>query len=116
MTKYDLKPGMVVEVKNGKKYLVLQNHEDDSLFLAGVVIGEVYNLTGYDKEMVYQHDSSMTIVKVFSITIAVSLFNLLQLEYAPLKLLWERYTPKEMTITEIENILGYPVKIVEEEP
>ena len=102
MRKSDLKDGMVCETRNGKRYLWLNG---------GLAQSGVY-CDGIQEDLTNDIDPACDIVKVYEMMENVHTFEEI-LRY-PGKLIWARIdpTPKEMTLAEIENALGYPVKIV----
>ena len=97
MTKSDLKNRMVVEVRNGKRYLVV-----DYLLMcdSGFLL-----LSDYDEDLMHNGDKDFDIVKVFDY---VSNFNNIK---RCNDVVWERQEPKKLTLKEIESILGYSVEI-----
>ena len=100
MTKSDLKNRMVVEVRNGKRYLVV-----DYLLMcdSGFLL-----LSDYDEDLMHNGDKDFDIVKVFGY---VRTFD--QIEKCN-DVIWQRQEAKKLTLKEIENILGYHVEIAEE--
>lgn len=104
MTKKDLRTGMVVETKEGKRYLVLAECEK----MVGIDYYMEYE--SHTDDLTYYEDR-LTIVKVYKPTV-LSLNSMLEYPGHPI---WERKKePKEHTLSEIEKLLGYPVKIVKE--
>lgn len=100
MTKSDLKNRMVVEVRDGKRYLVV-----DELLMrdSGWLV-----LSDYDEDLMHKYNKNYDIVKVFD---CVKRFD--NVEKCN-DVIWERQEPKKITLKELEDILGYPVEIVEE--
>lgn len=106
MTKSDLKSGMVIETREGERYLAVEPN--------GVLF--FMNLNGHtfftsaimheDMTMPYQ---GLDIVKIFAPCNTFDDCKITQ------DILWERGKLKEMTMAEIEKALGHPVKIVKEE-
>lgn len=102
-TKSDLKDGMVVEYRNGIRYLVLGDK----------LIGEfTWASLKHIREDLLSNSGVLTIDKVYT-TSAYRLGQLFNDKF--LTLIWER--PKEepakkMTVEEIEKELGYKVEIV----
>ena len=104
----DLKSGMVVELRDGRKKLVLESKLRPFL----IDLQHYQSTCDYDKNMVNLLESK-TINKVYEITSAANLADLLNGK--SLNLIWERKPkPKEMTMEELEKTLGYPIKIVKE--
>ena len=99
-TKADLKDGMIVECRNGNRYLVAV---DRLLRHQGYV-----HLNEYDDNLKH---GSYTIVKVYTSNKPFNLNVLFDDKY--LTLIWERKPePVEMTIEEICKALGKEIKIV----
>lgn len=100
-TKSDLKNRMVVELRNGTRYVVI----DD----------KILSSIGYDFLSTYNEDLTMEkgpskhdIVKVYDQIYCID-FN-----KNSLNLLWERSEVKEVTMAEVEEKFGCKVKIVKE--
>ena len=103
MTKKDLKTGMVVETKDGRRYLVLAECQH----LAGMKRNMEYET--HKDDLTYYKDD-LTICKVYK----PSMSNLEEMLNNPGDPIWKREEAKEHTLAEIEKLLGYPVKIVKE--
>lgn len=105
-TKKDLKSGMVVELRNGSKRLIIECVE-------GLICAEISNAdfaSQYNKDLTHSVHKHLDIQKVFDYP-TISLNYMIDRNKKPI---WERKVPKRMTITEIEKELGYPVEIVKE--
>lgn len=99
--KADLKDGMVVEIRNGKRFLVL----NDKLIGKDSWISIEYILDDLS-----HNNESLIIDKVYA-TSAYLIEEFFNDKY--LTLLWERpKSAKKMTVEEIEKELGYKVEIV----
>lgn len=115
MKKSDLKTGMVVETRNGEKYLVMLNPDCEDMELINFN-GGYMPLYYYNNELIpaklFTRD--FDVVKVYSVgwTIRDLLSDKECMEF---KLIWKREEQKEMTIEEIEAELGYKIKIVGDE-
>lgn len=104
MTKKDLKTGMVVETNEGKRYLVLEELK----LLVGVNYHMEYET--HEDDLTY-HEEHLTINKVYK-PHGCSLESMLNTRTKPI---WERKKEaKELTLSEVEKRLGYPVKIIKE--
>lgn len=104
-TKADLKDGMVVEYRNGKRRMVL----GDIFTKDGFV-----NISEYDDNLIHNDifgwNPDLDIVKVYKSSARV-LPEWFKDCY--LTLVWERGEEhKEMTVAEIEKELGYKIKVV----
>ena len=105
MTKKDLESGMVVEIRDGRRYLVIK--KADGINFMNLDGTNHFDETGIGDDMkapdVFEH---CDIMKVFAG--GTTLNNCRKTT----DLIWERKEPKEMTVAEIEAALGYPVKVV----
>ena len=112
MTKKDLKSGMIALLRSGDRYLVLTNcdtkrygKQDFCLIRrSGFLTGNQYN-----DDLTNNHgdDKDYDIAKIYSPFVCGTTH-----EMALDDLIWEREDVKEMTVSEIEEKLGYPIKIV----
>lgn len=102
----DLRTGMVVETKCGNRYLVLQV-EEGIVFMGaeGFNYMKSWLEPKHEEDMTCEDDDT-TIMKVFK---PVSAFQQLK---ETRNLLWERPQEQELTVREISERLGYPVKVV----
>ena len=107
----DLKAGKhVVETSHGKKYLVCLTQSG----LVGVNSNGWINFNNYQQDMTYCHNNIYCIMKVYEIQFG-SYFDGL-LDESGLTLVWERKEEvKELTMADIEKLVGCKVKIVKEE-
>ncbi len=94
-SKSDLKDGMVVEYRNGKRRLVLNNY----------MIGKdgYYTLDHYKENMKDKEFSDNDIMRVFTISSVTTLDRIFHIEN--LNLIWERKETKKMTVEEMQNKL-----------
>lgn len=94
-TKADLKSGMVVEYRDGKRRLVLNNR----------LIGKdgYYELNKYGEDMKVKESSERDIMRVFKIVITTTLGCIFHIEN--LELIWERTEVKRMTVEEMRQKL-----------
>ena len=103
-----IKPGSVVEIRTGEKYLYLNDvflSENGGLCALG--------LEEYTDDLLYDEGICKYDIQKIYRTSGRKMGNLFTDEY--LTLVWEREESKEMTLEEIEKALGYPVKIVKGE-
>lgn len=121
MIKSELVPGKhVVETNDGDKFLVLMAKKD-KIFGVGLNRTTYLHLTRdyYNEDLKYKERrlNALDIMKVYEISVPCA-FKSLAWELngdSGLILIWERpKEPKEMTMKELEEELGYPVKIVKE--
>lgn len=103
MTKQDLRSGMVVETQQGKRYLLVV----ETKCLMGKDSWCDFN--NYNTDLVNREGDQWNIVKVYEGKKA-PLSTILE---NPGDIIWIRKV-KELTVAEIEKLLGYPVKIVKE--
>jgi hypothetical protein len=108
MKKQDIQLGMVVEYHCGKKALVISVN-DEVLFsdTFGYMRLKDYN---DDLTVIDRHDDSgkWDIDKVFKVTLGCSIDTMLSGNF--LKLFWERQKEVELTMDEIAEKFGIPVK------
>ena len=122
--KGDLRTGMVVETKNGKMFMVFA-FLNTSNGATEVIVnldgsGEYLHLNYYKDDLSInyracgQHDG-YDIVKVFRPRRPSQTLSLREKEdiYREYELLWGKDVVKEMTLSELEEKLGYKVKISE---
>lgn len=98
MTKSDLKDGMVCETRDGARFMWLNG---------GLAQSGVY-CSGTQEDLTNNENPEHDIVKVYEMLKNMHTINEI-LKY-PGKLIWMRR--KNMTLKEVEEALGYPVKIV----
>ncbi|MFR5739553.1 MAG: hypothetical protein ACLUEC_10270 [Coprococcus sp.] len=104
-TKADLKDGMVVAYRDGKRRLVLNNR----------LVGKdgYYELNMYTEDMKDKECSERDIMRVFKIVITTTLGCIFHIEN--LELIWERTETKRMTIEEmrqkLEELTGEKIEI-----
>lgn len=91
--------GDIVQTQNGNYYLVWNAEEKYGVRDCGYVY--------------FEEDGDFSVVKVWKPD-REALFTLKNLHEARGKLRWEKKTVKEMTIAEIEEKLGYSIKVVKE--
>lgn len=104
-TKADLKPGMVVELCDGDRYLFVNDKFANA--------HEWSDSKHYNNDLTHSVYENLNIVKVYTST-GHTLGTML--DKSSLTLVWERKDDvKEMTVAEIEKQLGYKVKIVDGE-
>lgn len=94
-TKSDLKDGMVVEYRNGKRRLVLNN------FLIG--IDGYFDLSNYSENLKDKNSSDRDVVGVFKVNIVTNLDYIFRTEN--LELIWKRTESKKMTPEEMRKKL-----------
>lgn len=110
-TKKDLKTGMLLVRRDGVIRKVLLNTPNGDI---GIGEQEDYLcLDGYNQDLTHSKYDDWDVMKVYS-------FNYqhmtLIFDLKGAKLIWEREVPvpiKELSVEEIQNILGYKIKIVE---
>lgn len=102
----------VVETRDGAKYLIFDSEEGK--FMYGIYDGFM-DLERYHEELTRMSgDKSYDIVKVYELKCPASQNSIKAYLEQHLTLVWEREEPKEMTMAELEEELGYKVKIVKE--
>ena len=103
----DLKTGMVVETRDGTKYLIV--NQDGKLY--GIGVNGYMSLDGgcpHKSDMTWPDDSCLDIVKVF----CPSLSGFGMMLKNERNCIWTRDEKRKMTVSEICKELGYEVEIV----
>jgi hypothetical protein len=114
MKKSDLRTGMRVTLKNGRSFIVLLNFKHVYDKTTDILLSSEGNtswncLSYYNDDLTHHDYDGDDIVKVEVPEHAYALFN----KSYRYQCVWERTEPKEMTVEEIQNILGYKIKVVE---
>lgn len=110
MKKTDLQVGMVVEIREGKLYMLMYNDNYD-LILSNTNSWMQFNNFNNDLTSCFfkKHD----IMKVYGFTDCHTNATIVSTDRR--KLLWERKEDKKkMTVSEVESILGYGIEIISE--
>mgnify|MGYP007126627058 FL=1 len=106
--KEDIKPGMVLELRNGKIGLVAKNY----LYLEDwLLVSEGNFLTDSSR---YSDDLRNTLSgKDWDIVAAytTSAYNMIRLDKSKIDLIWKRGEEKEHTLDELYKMVGYKFKI-----
>lgn len=112
MKKEDLKVGMVLE---------MEDKSDTTRELCMILPTAHGDLCVSGKKMWFPLDSLNDNLETFRRKV-IKIWGLSSSNYAAHRLetldrtlLWERKEPKELTVSQIEELLGYPVKIVKED-
>ena len=106
MTKADLKDGMIVELGDHTLMLVIQNKLVDK---------SSYTILGnFNDDLTHtaKYRDDMHIMKVYT-TVGKTLNDMFDRRF--LREIWCREPIKEMTISQLEELLGYKIKIVGED-
>ena len=108
-SKMELKEGMIVECRNGSRYLLRK--------VGDVLIGSNFDgwiKTTYNENLCenYYHYETFDIMKIY-ISKSPKLEGLFANNY--LDCIWERKEPKKMTLAQISEALGYEVEVVDNE-
>lgn len=109
--KMELKEGMIVECRNGYRYLLRKNLNELTLICSN--FGGWFQAI-YDEELNENkyHQKDFDIMKIFE-SKAYALENLFKDNY--LECIWERKEPKKMTLAQISEALGYEVEVIDNE-
>ena len=108
-TKSDLKNRMVVEYRNGKRRMVV-----DDVLVGNTQYGE---LKEYNDDLSWNGGYNGTFASVLDIVKVYSEINVFEGKDDIVKLgtpIWERHEVKEVTMAEVEEKFGCKVKIVKE--
>lgn len=106
----DLKTGMVVETREGKKYLIVNRDGE----LCGIGMNSYMTLNGehpHKSNMTWPNDSAVDIMKVFKP--ALRKFSSMLSDER--NCIWKREEVRKMTVSEICKELGYEVEIVRDD-
>ena len=105
--KMELKEGMIIECRNGERYLLRKVNDE--------LIGS--NFDGWIKAIYnenlcenHYHNETFDIMKIY-ISKSLKLENLF--DNLCLKCIWERKEPKKMTLAQISEALGYEVEVID---
>lgn len=105
----DLETRMVIETRNGDRYLVLRDQKEihvmcsDENYYTKLVGG---NYGNHNVEMRFLEDTDLDVMRVFP---KVDTFDEVKTVNEPI---WERKEPKKMTVAEIQKELGYEVEVI----
>lgn len=118
--KSELKTGMFVELRNGGIYMIAMDlygvHPERNMIK---IAGGFMSLSDYTDDLKYKKyswDEQWDIIRVYSMVNFKIGDIFVEFSEKDLILLWDEEwrTPKELTISEIEDMLGYPVNIINE--
>ena len=106
----ELKEGMIVECKNGNRYLLRKR--SDGLICSNF---DGWFKATYDEELLNENkycQEDFDIMKIYESNAHVleNLFNNIYLTC-----IWERKEPKKMTLAQISKALGYEVEVIDNE-
>ena len=114
MTKRDLRSTFVVKLRNDEVCVILDNtcaSEGKGIFRKWCCVAYFEE---YNDDLTHKTNNKYDIMKV-SVSHLSGILNLeLFCKDRNLDWDWERKATKELTVSEIEKLLGYPVKIVKE--
>lgn len=105
----ELKEGMIVECRNGNRYLLRK--VNDALIGSNF---DRYIKAVYDENLCenYYHEETFDIMKIY-ISKSLNLKNLFDNNY--LTCIWKRKETKKMTLAQISEALGYEVEVIDNE-
>lgn len=112
--KDSLKTGMLVETKNGAIWMVLRDSIYEDILLRvnnDSSVEKRIKFTEITKDLRHKTNDFLTIVKVVRPQFFPDIFNL-GTEIASSTVVYHREEPKELTVSQIEEILGYKIKVV----
>lgn len=107
--KEDIKPGYLLEIEKGfEKYLAIVTYGDEGhlCYSSKHTWAPISDLSD---DLYNSFLKSSKVTKVYGYAPNCYAY---MLDTYRRPLLWERREPKEMTVADIEKLLGYPVKIV----
>lgn len=106
----DLKTGMIVKTRDGDSYIVMRDFVDSGDILAGFS-SDTDNITNsYIELRTYKQDMKNNVLQNFDImSVYTSYLSCMDIQK---KLIWQRKEYKEVTMKEIEEKFGCPIRIV----
>jgi hypothetical protein len=105
----DLRGGMIIILRNGTRAFLVETSE-----LFGINNkGSCISIGGYNDDLTSIYYKNLDIMEVWAIHGMDTLESLLELNEDFDTLVWKR-KPKELTVAQIEELLGYEIKIVKE--
>lgn len=105
-TKSDLKNGMIVELRNGFRGIVI----NDNLILGNKLYSELLN---YNDDLSIKYNlngNDLDIIKVYTAWSYMGFEDYLKDDN--LDIIWERQESKKMTLKQVEEALGYKIEII----
>lgn len=107
----ELKEGMIIECRNGERYLLRTACGELFAFSSN---NNYYMNLDYDEELNENRyfDKDFDVMKIYT-SKAFILNNLFNDNY--LECIWERKEPKKMTLAQISKELGYEVEVIDNE-
>lgn len=113
-TKDDLKTGMLVKTRNGEVFKVFPDYETDRYGKTGILTDETGSfiyLPCYDSDLTtIEYGNEYDIVAVYKPSLVT---HALSFNIKNHFLVWRRKEVKEMTMEQLNELLGYEVKIVQ---
>lgn len=118
MKKSNLKTGYIVVLRDGTEMVVALNCSYDEYDANDIIINcgqrKWFPLDVYTEDLLFTAGSKLNdIIKIYKASYPLVL-GAVSYETNKRKLLWQREEPKELTIKQIEEILGYSIKIIKE--
>lgn len=114
-TRKDIKPRYVVELRDGSLHIAVPVGNEHLLILVGNEGWDYLNSWDIDLKIGNGNPSSLDIVAVYGYVQGISnYYRAGRIDTTARNILWRRVEPKKMTVSEISDILGYPVEIVAE--
>lgn len=114
MTKKDLRTGHIVTLRNGGQFMVFKNYHSQYNEPVDCIVsfhGTWTELKNYEEDLKNHCFHDLDIVKVSLISHPHNTFC----DNRQLTTIWDREEPKQMTVAEIEAILGYKVEIISDQ-
>ena len=121
MTKAELKTGMIVTTREGEEYLFIKDFVvNDTYIMSSCGEGVLVNMHHPSWNMMKNYNNDLTNIEYKTLDIVkVEIANhphdwIIMDEKWYRTLVWERKETKQMTVEQIEAILGYNIEIVSE--
>lgn len=110
MTKSELKPGYVVQFRNGELRMVMPTQKQYVLVAMKSECPFWSGLDNFDENLVNAYNDERTIVKVYGCSEFTT--TIWGFERKHRKLLWERSEKKQYTYAQLREILGEEFEVV----
>lgn len=117
-TKKNLKTGMLVKLRKGTIGVVLLNCygvTDKIVEVNNSQGSEAPNIVTYSDNFMYGTEPCGYDIMEVRVPSLYPDLSRIEKEFDNSRVVWKRDEPKELTVKQIEELLGYPIKVVKEE-
>lgn len=108
----DLKTGMVIEIRNGERYLILRKDDGVLYAVRNEDWFDIHEKGDYNSDLTDSEFKEYDIMKIYEPCVNSLRAMLNNYVSDPI---WERKNQKKMTVSEICKELGYEVEIVRDD-